>query len=151
MSLQEGRLLGIAVREKSRGSMEEMESLAVTTSQGLVGDFRGKPGPRQVTVLAREDWNSACETLGKDLPWTVRRANLLIEGVKLRETTGSIIRIGELTLQVMGETDPCSRMDETEPGLREALLPDWRGGVCCRVVEEGEISLGASVIMEFPS
>ena len=149
--MQQGRLLGIAIREKSRGSMKEMKSAAVNTSQGLAGDFRGKPGPRQVTVLAREDWNSACEALGKDLPWTLRRANLLVEGISLRETIGSIIRIGELNLQVTGETDPCARMDEAEPGLMKALLPDWRGGVCCRVIKDGEIASGESVTLESPS
>lgn len=150
MSLQEGRLVGIAIREKSRGSMEEIKFSTVTKSQGLVDDFRGKPGTRQVTVLAWEDWKSACESLGKDLPWTLRRANLLVDRIKLRETTGSLIHIGKLTLQVTGETDPCARMDEAEPGLMEALVPDWRGGVCCRVIEDGEISSGERVTLESP-
>lgn len=131
--------------------MKEMDSALVSKQGGLHGDFRGKPGARQVTVLAREDWTSACEVLSKDLPWTLRRANLLVEGLRLTETTGSLIRIGTLILQITGETDPCGRMDEAEPGLREALLPDWRGGVCCRVIEEGEISRGAVVTLEAPA
>ncbi len=150
MSLQEGRLLGIAIRKQSRGTMEEIECSPVTTEEGLVGDFRGKQGPRQVTVLAWEDWKAACEILSKDLPWTLRRANLFVDGIKLRETTDSLIRIGMLTLQVTGETDPCARMDEAELGLMKALVPDWRGGVCCRVIEDGEVTLDARVTLEAP-
>lgn len=150
MSLQRGRLLGIAFREKPRGPMVEIESSLVTTGAGLLSDFRGKPGARQVTVLAREDWKLACEELAKELPWTLRRANLLVEAIKLKETTDSIIQVGELTLKVTGETDPCGRMDQAEPGLMNALMPDWRGGVCCRVIEDGQISIGAEVTLESP-
>ena len=43
------------------------------------------------------------------------------------------------------ECDPCSRMEELQPGLRAALTPDWRGGVLGRVIADGEIAVGDSV------
>jgi MOSC domain-containing protein YiiM len=62
---------------------------------------------------------------------------------------GAIIAIGEsLRLMVTCECDPCSRMDEIAPGLREALLPDWRGGVLARVIAGGEIALGDAIRIE---
>jgi MOSC domain-containing protein YiiM len=148
MNIQEGQLIGIAIREKSRGSMIERSSSNVTAAYGLEGDFRGKPDKRQVTVMSKEDWTAACEVMGKPMHWTTRRANLLVEGIKLLETTGSLIRIGKLTLKVTGETDPCGRMDELHAGLRRALTPDWRGGVCCRVLSDGKIDVGAKVTLE---
>ena len=148
VSKEEGTLLGIAIRKKTRAPMDTLNSVMVTTGRGLVGDFRGKPGNRQVTVLSREDWDSACQELGRELPWTVRRANLLVEGIKLRETTDCLIHIDDLTLEVTGETDPCSRMEEAETGLTKALTPNWRGGVLCRVISDGDISLGAKVVLE---
>ena len=45
----------------------------------------------------------------------------------------------------MLETDPCSRMDEQHAGLRDALTPDWRGGVCCRVIAGGNVAVGDEV------
>jgi MOSC domain-containing protein YiiM len=86
-----------------------------------------------------------------DLPWTDRRANLLIEGLQLEETTGRLLRVGDLLLEVTGETKPCDRMEEAAPGLRGALSSDWRGGVTCRVVEGGSISVGDIVGWEAPS
>lgn len=142
-----GRLLGIATRAKSRAPMVETAQTEITTAAGVAGDFRGKPGKRQVTVLSQEAWARACAALGRELPWTTRRANLLVEGVHLCETAGAVIQIGDVTLQVTGETDPCERMDEASPGLLDALTPDWRGGVCCRVLTGGAIRVGDAVTL----
>ena len=53
-----------------------------------------------------------------------------------------------LVLEVTGECDPCSRMEEVAPGLKAALLPHWRGGVCTRVIEGGAIGIGEQVRIE---
>ena len=78
-----------------------------------------------------------------DFADVLNTANL--QGVRLKETTGAIIAIGDVRLEVSGETDPCGRMDELEPGLRAALEPDWRGGVCCRVLHGGAVADGMPV------
>ncbi|WP_282609339.1 MOSC domain-containing protein [Pelagibius sp. Alg239-R121] len=140
-----GKLLGIARKAKSGAPMEEIHAAGVTVEQGLEGDYRGKLRRRQISVLAREDWEATCAEHGKDLAWTTRRANLLVEGVALKEATGSRLKIGDVVLEIYCETDPCTIMDKASPGLRRALEPDWRGGVCCRVIKGGRISLGDDV------
>ena len=133
--------------------MELLETAAVTTGFGVGSDSRGVVrvggrGARQVTVLAREAWDLACADLAQSVQWTVRRANLLVEGLTLNAVTGARLRVGTVELLVTGETDPCSRMDAQVPGLREALTPDWRGGVTCRVVCGGEIAVGDTMTMD---
>ena len=148
-----GRLIGMARRAGPRAPMETLEAGRVGVDFGLEGDHRGvvRPGKlprRQVTVLAREAWEAACAELGRDVPWTARRANLLVEQVSLPRRVGDVIAIGEVRLEVHLEIDPCQRMDEAAPGLREALVPDWRGGVGCRVLQGGEIAVGDAVRIE---
>ena len=125
--------------------METLETVQVTTEAGLDGDFRDRSERRQVTVLAEEGWRAACAELGVELNWILRRTNLLVSGVALPQTPGACLNVGPLTLEVTGETDPCQRMDEQHQGLKDALSPDWRGGVTCRVVSAGEIRLGDKV------
>ena len=153
--MKEGRLIGIARHGRPRGPIETLDRVHVSIEAGLQGDFRGavKPGgrgKRQVTVMAREAWDAAMADLGRDdLAWSDRRVNLLTEGVALPRVPGSLLRLGaSLVLQVTGECDPCSRMEQIAPGLKAALTPDWRGGLLCRVIAAGQIALGDTIIIE---
>ena len=142
-----GRLEAIAIRSASRAPMLERERAQVSCAAGVDGDFRGRPGDRQVTVLSSEAWRRACDHLGQSLPWTLRRANLLVSGLEIAHTTGARLEIGDATLEVTGETDPCQVMDRQHPGLRAALGPDWRGGITCRVVRGGDVGVGDGVVL----
>jgi len=120
----------------------------VSKVAGIDGDFRGKPGKRQVTVMSIEQWKLACDEVATTLPWTVRRANLLVDGVSFDATmVGQQIKIGQCILYVTGETDPCPKMDAQHQGLTQALVPDWRGGVCCRVIADGRIKVGDKMMI----
>ena len=123
--------------------MRQLDAAAVGLKFGVKGDYRGRAGPRQVTVLSQESWSDACGQLNVDLPWTIRRANLLITGTRFSsQDVGRIISIGKGELRITRETNPCHRMDDARHGLKEALDIDWRGGVCCRVEREGIIRIG---------
>lgn len=141
-----GRLLAIARRARPKAAMEELVEAAVTPERGVEGDFRGRPGGRQLVLLAAEDWADALAELGgAPSPWTVRRANLLIEGLALSRGPAARLRIGEVLVELTGECDPCEVMDRQRPGLRAALEPDWRGGRTARVIEGGRLRVGDQV------
>jgi MOSC domain-containing protein YiiM len=142
------QLLDIAFRPKSRAAMQTKVDTMVSKVAGVDGDFRGKPGKRQVTVMSIEQWQLACDELGTILPWTIRRANLLVDGVSFDATmVGQQIKIGQCILYITGETDPCPKMDAQHQGLTHALTPDWRGGVCCRVIADGRVKVGDKMMI----
>lgn len=140
-----GKVLAMARRKASRAPMEIVKAAAIGAADGLEGDARGTDDERQVTLLTREGWEAACAELGRDLPWTMRRANILIEGAAVAGRLDGVVRLGEAELVITGETAPCQRMDEQAPGLRQALTPDWRGGVTCRVSKGGRVRAGDAV------
>lgn len=127
--------------------MQELVEAAVSLEKGVADDFRGKPSKRQVTVMSQRAWRDANAELNRDLPWTTRRANLLVDDLELENTVGDIITIGDVKLLITQETDPCERMQEAAEGLFDALAVRWRGGVCCRVISEGTLQLGESVVL----
>lgn len=131
--------------------MFEVDSAHITTERGVGNDRRGKPGRRQVTVLTRDGWNAALGELGIDLPWIARRANLYIDGVQLAEKTGHELVIGDAVLLITGETSPCQIMNLAHAGLMQALKPNWRAGVTCRVIRSGTVRIGSPVELRTPS
>lgn len=139
------KLLGIAVKQQRKGPLSTHDEAQITVHHGVVGDWRGKPGKRQVTLMSLADWQAACGELGVELPWQTRRANLLVDELPLYQSSGARITIGDVVLEVTGETDPCERMEQAQPGLFDALARRWRGGVTCRVLANGIVRLGMEV------
>ena len=140
------KIMGLAQRAAKRAPMEALTEATISKKRGLADDFRGKPHKRQVSVLSLDSWQRACAELNMELAWTTRRANVLIQGYEFTEQdVGKVIRIGDVVLKICEETDPCPRMDEQQPGLTQALMPAYRGGVCCAVIQGGDIKLGDAV------
>jgi hypothetical protein len=137
-----GRLEAIATKAARRAPILHADRANVSIATGVEGDFRGRQKARQVTVLFAEDWAAAVAGLDPAAPWTVRRATLLVAGVRNPQRVGDVLAVGDVRLVVTGEAQPCVRMDKQMPGLRDALRPDWRGGVTARVIAGGEISVG---------
>lgn len=140
-----GALEGIAIARTKGGPMETLTAATVEPARGLLGDARGAFPRRQITLLFREGWEEACAALGRTLPWTTRRANLLVGGLAVPRMPGTLVRIGPVVLRVTEETAPCNLMEKQAPGLRRALIPDFRGGVCTDVVAGGSIAVGDPV------
>jgi MOSC domain-containing protein YiiM len=141
-----GIVKGIAVRDASRAPMKEQQQVEVTLQHGIVQDYRGT-GLRQVTFLDIGQWQAVLAELGIDLPWYMRRANVLIEGIDLPATVGRRLQIGVCRFAIGGETTPCDRMEELQPGLRRVLIPGLRGGVWGKVLQGGPLRVGDEVQM----
>ncbi len=139
-----GRVAGIAVRSAKKGPMRELSRATAKANGGLVEDIRVSPR-RGLTLLSLEQWRETLAELNTELPWHTRRANLLIEGLWLPDCIGRRLAVGEVWLDILGETKPCELMNEYHPGLEQALRPGVRAGVHGRVVRGGEIAVGASV------
>ena len=103
-----GQLIGIATKRKTRGPMENWQEVIVDTTTGIQHEDRSHSSNWQLTIVSQEAWNAVCNDLGNDVPWTYRRANFLIKGIELKKTTGQHIQIGDVTLEILGETEPCN-------------------------------------------
>ncbi|NRD71895.1 MOSC domain-containing protein [Shewanella sp. VB17] len=140
------KLIAIGFKPIKKGPMTLVEMAQVTQAAGVEHDCFGRPGKRQVTVMSLEQWNLACATIDTHLPWVTRRANLLIEGhIFSAADKGKRLQIGDLALEITGETDPCKKMEIAQAGLEQALIPDWRGGVTCRVLHDAKITIGDDI------
>lgn len=143
-----GKVIGIAGKEKSGYDMVVYASAKVSIEKGIGDDCRGaKQSDRQVSVMTVESWNEACKELNQKIHWTKRGINILIEGIDLENTTGDILKIGEFYIEITGELKPGNKMNEVTTGLKDALLPKWRGGVSGKILNNGMIYEGDKVTL----
>ena len=146
-----GTLLAIHLRPGARVPVVAVARATAIANQGLDGDH-AVGGRRQVTLLAVEAWRAACAELGRDLDPAVRRANLLVEGLDLRAAIGGSITLGDVVVDVLGETRPCELMDDGgRLGLMAALRPERRGGVFGRIRAGGELRVGMAARLTPPA
>ncbi|HPF41844.1 MAG TPA: MOSC domain-containing protein [Phycisphaerae bacterium] len=140
-----GQVLAIAIRPEKNAPMKTLDAVSVSV-QGLKGDQPSIPD-RGVTLISKRQWDTVCDELSAELPWHTRRANLLIDADGLGDLIGKRIRIGAIEVEVRLEVKPCGLMDKLHLGLRERLVPDCRGGVGGRILNDGEIRTGDTVVL----
>ena len=146
---EQGRLEAIWVKRFKRGPMDAKQQANAVAGRGLE-DNANQGGKRQVTIISAEDWDELNGELGSEVDPAARRANLMVRGVHLSESRGRMLTIGDVRIQIHGETRPCERMEEAHGGLRSALKTGWRGGVFGEVLDDGTIAVGDPVAWTDP-
>lgn len=135
----------IWIKRAKRGPMDPVAAAQLRAQRGLVGNAN-QGGRRQITLLEAERWAEHLAAVGRAgdpaLGPSRRRANVLVRGLSLVNSRGRVLRIGNVRVQIAGETKPCHQMDEVCPGLQAVMKPDWGGGAFAIVLDDGEIALG---------
>jgi len=144
-----GRLEEIWIKRMKLGPMDPARRATAVADRGFVGNA-DQGGKRQVTVIEREVFERVREKLPDARP-IMRRANLMVSGVRLEGARGHTLTVGDVRILLHGETRPCERMDEQCAGLREALREGWGGGAYGTVLDDGEVRVGDPVSIEAPA
>lgn len=129
----------IWIKRGKRAPMDAVKTATLVAGRGLQGNAN-QGGKRQVTILSREYWDEI--TAGLPAKPIMRRANLLVSAMDLRDSRDKVLRVGNARIRILGETRPCERMDEACDGLRAALSVAWGGGAFGEVLDDGVIAVG---------
>lgn len=143
---QFGSVLAIALKTGHRQPMRLVDEASAEVGGGIE-DVVQPSVKRGITLLSATQWQQTIDELGTDLPWTTRRANVLVECDTLAPLIGQTIYVGTIKMLVHKETVPCDLMDQQYLGLMAALVPDCRGGVHGQVVEAGQVRVGDAIVV----
>ena len=124
--------------------MEALEVAKVVKDHGIDGCAHARPsGRRQILFAAAQDLRD----VGVD-PGLIRE-NVTVDGADVMSwPIGQRVRIGEAEFEITMVCDPCERMDELRPGLRQEL--EGKRGMLARVLVSGELRVGSDVVVGDP-
>ena len=134
-------IAAIWIKRFKHGPMDPAESAVLVAGSGIAGNAN-RGGKRQVTIIDEAAWERAATEAGGGLDPSTRRANVMLRGLELQGSRGRMLRLGACVIRVYGETRPCNTMEEARAGLRDALSPEWRGGIYGEIVSGGTIRVG---------
>ncbi|GGY78890.1 molybdenum cofactor sulfurase [Cellvibrio zantedeschiae] len=143
---QVGRISWIGIRPERKAPMIELASVEAVAGKGLAGDrYSSKNGKRQVTLIQGEHLSAIASMLGKEsVPPELLRRNLVVTGINLLALKDKQFRLGDALLEYTGLCHPCSAMEATF-GAGGYNAVRGHGGITARIIEGGEIKLGAAV------
>lgn len=144
-----GRVEQLWIKRFASGPMDPVDSMELIAGEGIVGNA-DQGGWRQVTLISRERWEKVDADLGLVVDPALRRANVLVSGLELADSRGQFLTIGEVRLEIRGETRPCRLMEESQAGLKDALDADWGGGAFAYVHGGGTIRRGDAITLADP-
>ena len=75
------------------------------------------------------------------------KENITVTGLDLSQTVaGNVVFIGDVTMEIVGECEPCGKMDAIRQGLQAEL--NHRRGMLCTVINGGDIKVGDNIRVE---
>lgn len=147
--MKDGRVEALWTKRASRGPMDQVQRVTMIANQGIAGDANLGRRKRQVTVIEKEVFDHISAEF-PDADPSMRRANIMLSGVRLEEARNHVLTLGDVRVRLIGETRPCERMDEQCEGLTAALDRYWGGGAYGVVLDDGEVSVGDAVTLTAP-
>ena len=111
-----GKLEAIWLKRARGGPMDPVDEAVAVEGRGLEGgvDFDSH---RQVTLIEGEIFDRLKGSLDDSVEPMMRRANLLVSGIRLEDTRGRMLAVGDLRIHIRGETRPCGQMEAAGEGL----------------------------------
>lgn len=135
-----GKALRLSTRAKGEQDPRLVTSIFALANFGFAGDRHASSrSPRQLLVAgspAYERFDMAPGTL---------RENVLIDFPTDKLRSGNLLRIGDVTLWMTFQCEPCSLLERRKPGLVKTIRT--QRGMLARVLVGGELREGEPVFM----
>lgn len=138
------RVAAIYIAPGTRLPTRPVDAVEAEAGRGLVGDRYHGSRHRQVTIQSREALDLAAGQLGFPVDNGSTRRNITVDAGQIPTEPGTVLRIGEVELEVVRVAAPCRLMEDcVGPGATAALR--GRAGSACRVLSSGTIRVGDPV------
>lgn len=141
--MQQGTIVALHIARVKGTPSDPVKEASAISAAGLDGDRSCNPdNTRQVLIMDKETLDKFSLEPGQ-IKENITTTNLDLSNVK----NGNVFFIGDnVTMEAVGDCEPCGKMDAIRPGLREEL--DGQRGILTVVINGGDINIGDSIRIE---
>ena len=141
--MQQGTIVALHIARVKGTPSDPVKEASAITAAGLDGDRSCNPdNTRQVLIMDKETLDKFSLEPGQ-IKENITTTNLDLSNVK----NGNVFFIGDnVTMEAVGDCEPCGKMDAIRAGLREEL--DGQRGILTVVINGGDINIGDSIRIE---
>ncbi len=141
--MQQGSITNLHIARVKETPSDPVQGATALSGLGLEGDRSCREGNmRQVLIMD----NETLAHFGL-VPGQIKE-NITVSGLDLSQAqAGQVVFIGdEVTMEIVGECEPCGKMDAIRQGLQSEL--NHRRGMLATVINGGAIKVGDSIRVE---
>ncbi len=141
--MQQGTIVALHIARVKGTPSDPVDAATAISAQGLEGDRScSADNTRQVLFMDQETLDRLQLKPGQI------KENITTSGVDLSLfQNGQVVFIGDaVTMELVGDCEPCGKMDAIRAGLRQEL--DGKRGVLAMVINGGPIKVGDSIRIE---
>ncbi|QOP41364.1 MOSC domain-containing protein [Sulfurimonas marina] len=122
----------------------EHSKIKLTKDQGLEGD-RFEFSKYPITLISAEVINEISKELDFEVDPKLFRRNIIISGIHLNSLIGKRFKLGNVECEGLAHCAPCTWMNAVIAKNTYKLMKG-RGGLRIRVLSDGELELGSTMI-----
>ncbi len=140
--MQQGTIINLHIARVKGTPSDPVDEATAISAKGLEGDRScNESNVRQVLFMDKE----TLDEFGL-VPGQIKE-NITTTGLDLSKIEpGQVFFVGDVTLEAVGECEPCGKMDAIRQGLREEI--NHRRGQLAVVLNGGAIKVGDTVRIE---
>lgn len=140
--MPQGTITNLHIARVKGTPSDPVQNATAISGLGLEGDRSAYEGnTRQVLFVDKE----ILDGFGLE-PGQVKE-NITVTGLNVAQVQpGQVFTIGDVTLEAVGDCEPCGKMDAIRLGLKDQL--QGKRGMLAKVINGGGIKVGDSVRVE---
>jgi len=140
--MPQGTITNLHIARVKGTPSDPVQKATAISGLGLEGDRSAYEGnTRQVLFVDKEILDEAGLEPGQV------KENITVTGLNVAQVQpGQVFTIGDVTLEAVGDCEPCGKMDAIRLGLKDQL--QGKRGMLAKVINGGGIKVGDSVRVE---
>tara|TARA_B100001250_G_C19343831_1_gene590240 strand:+ start:77 stop:523 length:447 start_codon:yes stop_codon:yes gene_type:complete len=142
------KVFKIGITPFNNKAIKEVDSIDVMANKGIVGDRYFKEfndSRNQLSLIESENIDYYNKKYELNIPYIDFRRNIITKGIKLNDSIGKKLLVGDVEIEGIDLCRPCRHLSEllNQDNIIKEFLR--RGGLRCQILSSSSIKIGDEI------